>query len=243
MRERLASTSANSTAVSKTRDDLESQLKHSVSPAEFHEWNPLTGLDCNPWWDFTSYCIVTQKKLDSIKSTTPTPSAAISSTTTASSLGPSPTVWDAIGCYAQDPARSILEQNMSPNGDDSLTIPKCKSTCYRRAYTFAGVLQGNQCWCSSNVAGEWAKNQNDCNVPCSGDKSTFCGGMGVFNVFEALANSGSAVTSSASAVGATAIGSASSVSATVYNSSASSISATPSSNGAKSNRAVFGMNF
>jgi hypothetical protein len=218
MGERLATTSANFTAVSKTCDDLESQLKHSVSPAEFHEWNPSIGLDCTPWWDFTSYCIVTQKKLDSIKTMTPTTSTTISSTTTASSLGPSPTAWDPIGCYAQDPFRSILEQNMNPNGDGSLTIPKCKLTCYRRAYTFAGVLQGNQCWCSSHVAVEWAKNQTDCNVPCFGDKSTVCGGTGVFNVFEALANSIPAVTNSAEPVNAAA-----------------------TSNGAMSNRAVFGM--
>jgi hypothetical protein len=109
---------------------------------------------------------------------------------------------------------------MNPNGDGSLTIPKCKLTCYRRAYTFAGVLQGNQCWCSSYVAGEWAKNQTDCNAPCSGDKSTVCGGIRVFNVFEALANSIPAVTNSAKPVNAAA-----------------------ASNGAMSNRAVFGMDF
>jgi hypothetical protein len=180
----------------------------------------LVGLDCTPWWDWQSYCIVTQKKLDSVKTTTPTPSATISSTTTALSLGPSPTAWDPIGCYAQNPVRSILEQNMTPNGDGALTIPKCKLTCYRRAYKFAGVLQGNQCWCSNYVAGEWAKNQTDCSAPCAGDKSTVCGGTGVFNVFEALANKITVVTNSASPVMAAA-----------------------SSNGAMSNRAMFGMEF
>jgi hypothetical protein len=222
----LASTSENIGAVSKTCvDDVEFQLKDLVSPAEFHEWNPSVGLDCTPWWDWQSYCVVTQKKLDSLSTTTPTPSATISSTTTASSLGPSPTAWDPIRCYAQNPDRNILEQNMNPNGDGSLTIPKCKLTCYRRAYTFAGVLQGNQCWCSNYVAGEWAKKQTDCNAPCAGDKSTVCGGTGVFNVFEALANSSPAVISSAAIK------------------SAKPVEAAASSNGAMSNRAVFGMDF
>lgn len=116
-------------------------------------------------------------------------SAPVSSTTSALPLAPSPTAWDSLGCYSQDAVRAILEQNMNPNGDGSLTIPKCKNTCYRRAYNFAGVQQGNQCWCGNFVAGEWTKNQTDCNTPCTGDKTSICGGVQAVNVFQALANS------------------------------------------------------
>ncbi|KAF2819906.1 hypothetical protein CC86DRAFT_374634 [Ophiobolus disseminans] len=170
---------------------------YGITPAEFHEWNPSVALDCTPWYDWQSYCIITQKKLDSMKTTTSS-TVTVSTTTTAPTLAPSPTAWNSLGCYAQNPTRPILEQNMNPAGDGSLTIPKCKNTCYRRAYAFAGVQQGNQCWCSSFVAGEWAKNQTDCNAPCTGDKNSVCGGNGVLNVFEALKNSGPAVTSSVS---------------------------------------------
>lgn len=117
---------------------------------------------------------------------------------------------------------------MNPNGDGSLTIPKCKNTCYRRAYTFAGVQQGNQCWCSNFVGGELAFNQTDCNTPCSGDKNTSCGGQGKFNVFEALANSQPAITSSKASSITNSIG---------------AVKAAATSNGAVHNRALFGMSF
>lgn len=70
------------------------------------------------------------------------------------------------------------------------------------------------------MGGEWAKNQTDCNVPCTGDKNTSCGGKGVLNVFEALANGSPAVISSVSTVKAAA-----------------------ASNGATPNKVLFGMDF
>jgi hypothetical protein len=129
-----------------------------------------------------------------------------------------------LGYYTQDTARPLLKQNMNPSGDGSLTIPKCKNTCYRRAYTFARVQEGNQCWCSSFVEEEWAKNQTNCNMPCTGEKNTVCSRKGVFNVFKALANSNPATISSTTR-------------------SASTVKAAAASNSATQNRALFGMGF
>jgi hypothetical protein len=193
---------------------------YSVTPAEFHEWNPSLGLDCKPW-DRQSYCILTQRKADSFQTTTTSSSVTTTSTSKATSLAPSPTAWNALGCYAQNPNRPILEQNINANGDASLSVPKCKNSCYRRAFPFAGVQEGNQCWCGSYVAGEWTKNQTDCNAPCTGNKAEMCGGKGAFNVFEALENAAPAVTATKSA----------------------SVKAAAASNGAVKNRALFGMNF
>jgi hypothetical protein len=74
------------------------------------------------------------------------------------------------------------------------------------------------------VGGEWAKNQTDCNTPCTGDKNTVCGGKGVFNVFEALANGSPAVVSPTTRA-------------------TSTVKAAAASNGAMQNRALFGMEF
>ncbi|KAF2677517.1 WSC domain protein [Lentithecium fluviatile CBS 122367] len=155
-----------------------------ITPEEFHSWNPSLGLDCKPWrWQ--SYCIVTQEKLDKTKPTTTPTTTSATPTTSTSSLGPSPTAWTALGCYTENSKVPLLEKNMSPTGGDpALTIPKCKNSCYRRAYRFAGVQQGNQCWCGTYVGGEWSKNQTDCNTPCTGDKNTFCGGKGFENIFK-----------------------------------------------------------
>jgi hypothetical protein len=129
-----------------------------------------------------------------------------------------------LGCYAQNPTRPILELNMNANGDASLTIPKCKNSCYRRAFNFAGVQEGNQCWCGSYVGGEWTKNQTDCNAPCAGNKAEMCGGKGVLNVFEALQNAAPAVTTTTSM-------------------SIMSVKTADATNGAMKNRALFRMGF
>jgi hypothetical protein len=191
-------------------------------------WNPSVGLDCTPW-SWQSYCIVTQRRLDGVKPTTTSSSATISSTTSTVSLAPSPTAWKSIGCYAQNPNRSILELNMNPNGDASLSVSKCKNSCYRGAYIFAGMQEGNQCWCSNYVAGEWAKNQPDCNMPCTGNQAEICGGNGVVNVFEALENSIPVATSTTSSIKAAA--------------TSTGVKAVTASNGAVKNRALFGMDF
>ncbi|EAQ87727.1 predicted protein [Chaetomium globosum CBS 148.51] len=166
----------------------------SITPEQFHEWNPSVGLDCTPWHDWQSYCIVTLHRLETDPPPLPTTSTAkvaIIPTTTTSTLGPSPTAWEDRGCYVEDPTLPLLDQNMSgTDGDVSLTIGQCKDSCYLAAYFFAGVQEGNQCWCGTYVGSEWARNQSDCNIPCTGDKTTFCGGKGVLNIFEALENQG-----------------------------------------------------
>jgi hypothetical protein len=161
---------------------------YGITPEEFHSWIPSVGLDCEPW-SFQSYCIITQEKIDALPNTTTSATITPTTTSLAVSLAPSPMAWEAMGCYAEDAEMPILEQNMNPNGDAFLTVAKCKKTCYRQAYQFAGVQEGNQCWCSSYVGGEWTSNQKDCNVLCTGDQNTICGGKGLLNVFKALSNS------------------------------------------------------
>ncbi|KAK4118865.1 hypothetical protein N657DRAFT_650837 [Parathielavia appendiculata] len=166
----------------------------SITPEQLHEWNPSVGLDCTPW-NYQSYCIFTLKRLE----TDPPPAVSASTTAVAttatgggssSTLAPSPTAWAARGCYVEDARLPLLDENVSgPGGDATLTIGKCKDSCYHRAYPFAGVQEGNQCWCGTYVGGEWARNQSDCSIPCSGDKTTFCGGNGLLNIFQALENS------------------------------------------------------
>ncbi|PVI08683.1 hypothetical protein DM02DRAFT_608045 [Periconia macrospinosa] len=160
-----------------------------ITLEEFKTWNPSIGLDCTPWYEWVSYCILSETKFNATKPTTTSSSSTVSSTTTtAATLAPSPTAWTDLGCYVEDPKFPILEQNMNPNGDATLTIPKCKQSCYRRAFEFAGVQNGNQCWCSGYVGGTWANNQTSCDTPCTGDKNTFCGGHGFLNVFRAEQN-------------------------------------------------------
>jgi hypothetical protein len=156
-----------------------------ITPEQFTKWNPSVSLDCEPW-GYQSYCIVTQERLDNSTKTTTTSTPASTPTTTQTTLDPSPTAWTALGCYFDDPKlQPLLQTRVSKEGGDpALTISKCQNACYLAALTFAGVKAGNQCWCSPFVAGEHARNQSDCNLPCSGDKNEICGGKESVNVFE-----------------------------------------------------------
>lgn len=168
----------------------------TITPEQFFEWNPSVGLDCGRW-EYQSYCIVTQRRLETespkhtlITATSTSKNIPDKTSSTSPALPPSPTSWNARGCYDDNnSALPVLEYKLSPDGGDTdLTISKCEDSCYLRGFKFAGVREGNQCWCSTFVGGEWTKNQADCNIPCSGYSNTICGGKQLLNVFEALQN-------------------------------------------------------
>ncbi|KAI1656646.1 hypothetical protein F4813DRAFT_362661 [Daldinia decipiens] len=173
-----------------------------IAPEEFHEWNPSVGLDCQPW-EYQSYCVVTMEKINNTITTTSSSSSTTTVSTTSSvTPGPSPTSWTDMGCYVEDPVLPILEEKLSPEGGDAaLSIPKCENACYLKAYGFAGVQEGNQCWCGSYVGGEWASNQTYCNTTCTGDSKMFCGGKGLVNVFKAEQNEASTNTTTTATAG------------------------------------------
>ena len=156
-----------------------------VTPEEFHVWNPSVGPNCS-WDDWQSYCIITQEKIDALPATT-TIATAISPTTTSVIVIPipDPTAWVALGCYAEIPEDPILQLNMDPDGNGALTISECENTCWLSRFKYAGVQQGNQCWCDAFLGGERTRNQSDCDMPCTGDDASTCGGKGFLNIFKA----------------------------------------------------------
>ncbi|KFY43767.1 hypothetical protein V495_03787 [Pseudogymnoascus sp. VKM F-4514 (FW-929)] len=157
-------------------------------------------------------------------STTATP------TTSVATLGPSPTSWASWGCYHQDDHLIMFQMNRSPMGGDSnLTVSKCLNTCYLESCIYAGLGEGSECWCAKYVVGVEALDQTDCNLLCTGDKSSFCGGKGFVNVFKAESMETTSITTSSSTASSTTT--SSSLAETVLN-------ATPSS-GAMRNMAMF----
>ncbi|KAL6699836.1 hypothetical protein J3F84DRAFT_404790 [Trichoderma pleuroticola] len=191
------------------RDTCE-YIRHmfKISPEDFHTWNPSVGLDCKPW-NFQSYCILTKERWASFTSTRSVSMSKTTSTSTSTSVSthvPFPTAWEALGCYTDDdPAWPVLEKAYSKDGGDpALKISSCQSTCWaaslKDTVLYAGVKEGNQCWCGSFVGGETSWNETDCNLPCSGDKTQICGGKGRINVFAPVTTSqpSSSTTTSAS---------------------------------------------
>ncbi|KAH7625229.1 hypothetical protein B0T09DRAFT_394088 [Sordaria sp. MPI-SDFR-AT-0083] len=191
----------------------------------------------------------------------PTTATATATATTTSRPAPSPAAWKDLGCFVENPyAPYVLAQNMNPNpnptaadaragGDANLTIRKCKDTCYRNSYSYAGVEQGNQCWCSDYLndvevgrrfGASLAQNQSDCNVPCSGEPTAFCGGKGFVNAFMAEDNENAVLETLppqiTSAVSTSTLISGSSSSTT---SSGAVLGETRASSGARRNMALF----
>lgn len=165
-----------------------------ISPQLFHEWNPSVGVDCSNWATGMTYCLETWSRYESRYDATATivssepATTTTTTTTTTSSSKPSPTAWSYAGCWPENPEEPyVLYTNMSPaGGDPNLSISKCKDSCYHHfpSYRFAGLKDGNQCWCGAYAVGNISPNgTRDCNVPCSGDPSEICGGKGSLNVF------------------------------------------------------------
>ena len=105
----------------------ETMREWHVEPERFHAWNPSVGLDCKPWLNNTSYCIMTNETLDTavyyttttiseydfsytmplISMTTDTAGYTIPLTKTDATTRPyttippvpSPSTWEDMGCY------------------------------------------------------------------------------------------------------------------------------------------------
>lgn len=99
-----------------------------ATPEEFSRWNPSVGLDCKPWYNWNSYCVITWTKVNETQTTTTSSTTTRSPTSAAPTLGPSPTAWTDMGCYVEDPAMPLLDLNASLSGDPSLSVPKCWQT-------------------------------------------------------------------------------------------------------------------
>lgn len=162
-----------------------------ISPEEFHEWNPSVSVDCEPWHYPFSYCVSTSDRPPPPGIITTSADAYFLTTSaTSSSPLPSPTSWRARGCYPDDdPDYPVPETMISDEaGDPSLDIASCENSCWEasvnRTVLYAGVKHGNQCWCSSFIGGESTRDQEKCDMPCSGDEDEVCGGKDHINVFE-----------------------------------------------------------
>ncbi|KAL7417845.1 hypothetical protein BDY24DRAFT_1414 [Mrakia frigida] len=98
----------------------------------------------------------------------------------------------------------------------SMSISLCTSTCKAKSYTFAALEYSNQCRCGSSMiisgGGGAMLDSSKCEMPCSGDPSSKCGGfyaMSLYSsseVLQASISSAAASTATASAAAASSTG-------------------------------------
>ena len=79
---------------------------------------------------------------------------------------------------------------------DDMTVEKCQGICFDdneeilhadgirldMMPVYAGVQNGNECWCGDLKPTTPADVQSECSKPCSGDNSQKCGGKRLVNI-------------------------------------------------------------
>nr|CAG4641469.1 EOG090X01AN [Eurycercus lamellatus] len=66
-----------------------------------------------------------------------------------------------------------------------LTVQKCLDLCSQSSYPYAGVHNGNECYCSVEKPSlEHLLTRTYCSVPCDGQSSQTCGGIDATEVFD-----------------------------------------------------------
>ncbi|KAH8797370.1 putative glyoxal oxidase precursor [Xylogone sp. PMI_703] len=81
--------------------------------------------------------------------------------------------WVFQGCYTEATNTRALSQKTYAN--DSMTLESCATFC--AGSLMFGIEYGRECYCGNalNAGSVLAQNQADCNFPCAGDGSEYCG--------------------------------------------------------------------
>ncbi|XP_063427691.1 uncharacterized protein LOC134711167 isoform X4 [Mytilus trossulus] len=87
-----------------------------------------------------------------------------------------------IGCY-QDHSKRILPKDVLT--DKSMTVQKCRQFCGKKGFKYAGVENGNECFCGDVLRKNKKRKESDCKTPCSGNKQQICGGPWRISIYTA----------------------------------------------------------
>ncbi|WVF71927.1 hypothetical protein IAT40_006737 [Kwoniella sp. CBS 6097] len=98
-------------------------------------------------------------------------SAAFSSSSSASGL---PVGWEYYGCVPD--SNGVPALNTTYATSDELTPSLCVNACAASQYHFAGLVNGNSCFCGSIAVTYSTTSSSSCSIPCSGESSIACGG-------------------------------------------------------------------
>jgi len=95
-----------------------------------------------------------------------------------SGIKPVPT----LGCFADDNIRDLPLMAYQDNKGN--TLDRCRNTCAVNNFLYAGVQDGNKCFCGDSYGGQGKS--NGCDKPCSGNPDMFCGGFFANTIMETL---------------------------------------------------------
>ncbi|KAJ7287144.1 WSC domain-containing protein [Mycena rebaudengoi] len=85
-----------------------------------------------------------------------------------------PGTWGAQGCFTDVSSSRTLLGSSTAGAD--MTIEKCLAFCDTGGFGFAGVEFGSECYCDHAPQDSGLPVElSECNVPCAGDATEFCG--------------------------------------------------------------------
>ena len=77
-----------------------------------------------------------------------------------------------LGCYANIPTTWASSSTIM-----DITIDKCLSSCRWKGNQIAALYDGTKCECGDDMTNSGTMiSVSECNAPCVGDSSQFCGG-------------------------------------------------------------------
>ena len=89
------------------------------------------------------------------------------------------------GCYAEPTGTRALPSYSFVNGT-AMTAEMCVSGCQAKAYAFAGMEYGSECWCANTLNSNAPKvADSQCNMLCPGNKREYCGAGSRLAVYKA----------------------------------------------------------
>nr|XP_020668131.1 WSC domain-containing protein 1 isoform X1 [Pogona vitticeps]XP_020668132.1 WSC domain-containing protein 1 isoform X1 [Pogona vitticeps] len=86
-----------------------------------------------------------------------------------------------LGCFSDDSRERTMKGAVFYDLR-KMTISHCQEACAERAYTYAGLESGAECYCGNKLPVTAAK-EEECNNECKGEKGTLCGGINRISVY------------------------------------------------------------
>ncbi|NXU33499.1 WSCD1 protein, partial [Drymodes brunneopygia] len=86
-----------------------------------------------------------------------------------------------MGCFTHDSRERTLKGAVFYDLR-KMTVAHCQEACAERAYSYAGLAYGAECYCGNTLPAAAAKAE-ECNSECRGQKGSVCGGINRLSVY------------------------------------------------------------
>uniref|UniRef100_A0A8C9F695 WSC domain-containing protein n=1 Tax=Pavo cristatus TaxID=9049 RepID=A0A8C9F695_PAVCR len=86
-----------------------------------------------------------------------------------------------MGCFSDDSRERTLKGAVFYDLR-KMTVAHCQEACAERAYAYAGLAYGAECYCGNKLPAT-ASRPEECNSECKGEKGSVCGGVNRLSVY------------------------------------------------------------